>query len=253
MALPVFPSRLFRHGNIFVNRHGGIKEPKDLAGKRVGIQEYRQTALAWVRGFLRDDYGVETDTILWFEGGVNVPRTASPETDVRPTRNLSITPLPDDATLSDALAAGELDAVIAARRPECLKISDDVSRLFPDFRAVERAYFERTGIFPIMHTLVMREELYQEILWIAASLYAACDGAKGWAAERLSYSGAMMVMTPWLYDDLEEVDEVFGGDAWPYGLTANRPQLETFLRYLGEDGFIENSPPLEELFLPVEG
>ncbi|MHA1109069.1 MAG: ABC transporter substrate-binding protein, partial [Alphaproteobacteria bacterium] len=215
VALPVFPSRVFRHGNIFTNRKSGIEDPKALEGRRVGIQEYRQTALIWVRGILRDRYGVDTDSIHWVEGGVNVPRSPS-ETDVRPARELSISALAEGATLSDALAAGELDAVIAARQPGALRACADVVRMFPNYRELERDYFRQTGIFPIMHTLVMRESLYQENPWIAASLYKACDQAKGWAQERMRYSGAMMYMTPWLYDDIEEMDELFGADAWPY-------------------------------------
>lgn len=253
VALPVFPSRLFRHGNILLNRNAGITAPKQLEGRRVGIQEYRQTALVWVRGILRDRYGVDTDAIRWVEGGVNVPRTPSEATDVRPDREISISALAEGATLSAALAAGELDAVIAARQPASLRSSPDVVRMFPDYRAVERAYFQDTGIFPIMHTLVMREALYRAHKWIAASLYTACDQARGWAMERMRYSGAMMYMTPWLHDDIEEMDELFGADAWPYGLEANRALLETFMTYLVEDGFLPAPLPIDELFVPVDG
>src|SRR5690606_12870227 len=130
VAIPVFPSRVFRHGNIFVNAGSGIESPKDLEGRRIGIQEYRQTALVWVRGMLRDDHGVDTASFRWIEGGVNSKREAS-ETDVRPEGAFSIAPLDGHATLSDALAAGDIDAVIAARRPDCLGKSDEVRRLFP--------------------------------------------------------------------------------------------------------------------------
>lgn len=253
VALPVFPSRVFRHGNIFLNRKAGIGTPKDLEGRRVGIQEYRQTALIWVRGILRDRYDVDTDAIHWVEGGVNVARTPSARTDVRPQGALSISALGEGAILSEALAAGELDAVIAARQPDSLRTCADVVRLFPNYREVERAYFTDTGIFPIMHTVVMREALYRAHPWIAASLYRACDQARGWALERMRYSGAMMYMTPWLYDDIEEMDEVFGADAWPYGLEANRALLTTFMRYLVEEKFLPAPIPPEELFAPVDG
>jgi 4,5-dihydroxyphthalate decarboxylase len=252
VAIPVFPSRVFRHGNIFVNRKAGIATPRDLEHRRVGIQEFRQTALIWARGMLRDDHGVDTGAIRWVEGGVNEPKRNS-ATDMRPRRGFSIEPLAAGRSLSDALAAGEVDAVIAAMVPESFRTSDDVVRLFPDYRAMEHDYFRRTGLFPIMHTLVIRTPVYQANRWIAGSLFRAFEAAKAVAAKRMRYSGAMVYMTPWLQSDIEEMDAVFGGDAWPYGLDANRSQLDTFLRYLVEDGFLDRAPRLDDLFVPVTG
>ena len=250
VAIPVFPSRVFRHGNFFINRKTGIKVPKDLEGKRVGIQEYRQTAGIWMRGILRDDYGVDTDTIDWVEGGVDVPRKPS-ASDVRPDRELRIGELVEHDTLSAALSGGEVDAVMAARIPSSARSDENVARLIPDFRKIEQDWFARTGIFPIMHTVVMREALYRDNPWMAQSLFTAFETSKAKAIEQMRYTGAMMYMTPWMFDDLDEMDRVFGGDPWPYGLVPNRAHLETFLRHLVTEAFLPAPVPLDDLFAAV--
>lgn len=252
VALPVFPSRVFRHGNLFVNRRTGIESPKQIEGKRVGIQEYRQTAGIWMRGMLRDEYGVDTGTIRWVEGGVDIPR-APKDSDVRPDGELSIERLPEGGTLSEALAAGEIDVLLTARQPASARTCADVVRLIPDFRAVEQSYVQRTGNFPIMHTLVMQEQLYRDNPWIAASLYRAFEEAKALTMQRLRYSGAMMSMLPWQYDDIDEMDRVFAGDPWAYGVEANRAQLDNFYRYLVEERFLPEAPGTDALFAPVDG
>lgn len=251
VAIPVFPSRVFRHGNFFVNRKTGIETPKDLEGKRIGIQEYRQTAGIWMRGILRDEYGVDTDTIQWVEGGVDVPRKAS-ASDVRPEREVNIAELVTHDTLSAALSGGEIDAVMAARIPSSARTDSNIQRLIPDFRTVEQDWFKRTGIFPIMHTVVMRESLYRDNGWMAQSLFTALEASKAKAREQMRYTGAMMYMTPWLFDDLDEMDRVFGGeDPWPYGLEANRAHLETFMGHLVTEGFLPAPTKLDELFAAV--
>ncbi len=212
IALPVFPSRLFRHGFIFINRNAGIAEPKDLAGKRIGIQEYRQTAAVWIRGLLRDDLGVDLADVRWLEGGVNVSRRPDEDFDLRPAKPISIEIIAPGQTLSDMLADGEIDALLGARRPASFGHHAEVARLLPDHRARERDYYARTGIFPIMHTLVMREELYRDRPWVAESLFKGFEAAKAWANEQMRFSGAMRYMLPWLFDDLDEIDELFGGD-----------------------------------------
>jgi 4,5-dihydroxyphthalate decarboxylase len=251
VAIPVFPSRVFRHGYIFINRNAGIAEAKDLEGRRVGVQEYRQTAGVWVRGILQHEYGVDLDTIKWVEGGVNAPRAPDAEMDLRPTRELNLEVIPDDRTLNDMLEAGEIDAYYGARRPDALDNGRNVTRLFPDYRAREKAYYVKTGFHPIMHTVVIREELYREHPWIAESLYKACEEAKGWALRQMRFSGAQRLMLPWLYDEIAEMDALMGRNAWAYGIGPNRATLEAFLQYLVDQHFLEKTAPIDDLFAPI--
>ncbi|HZT07540.1 MAG TPA: ABC transporter substrate-binding protein [Chloroflexota bacterium] len=254
VALPIFPSRLFRHGFIFVNVDAGIREPKDLEGKRVGVQEFRQTAAVWIRGILHREYGVDLDSIHWLEGGVNAPRHPGTVMDLRPEEHQAVGLvefIPEGRTLSDMLASGEIDAFIGARRPFSLGKSPRVARLFPNYRAVERAYYQKTGIFPIMHTLVLRERLYAEKPWVAESIFKAFEQAKAWALEQMRFSGAMRYMLPWLYDDIDELDALFGADPWPYGLEPNRATLETLMQFLVDQRFLPKPTPVDQLFVPI--
>lgn len=251
VAIPVFPSRLFRHGYIFVSRKSGIGTPKDLEGRRVGVQEYRQTAGVWIRGILKDEYGVDLDSIRWVEGGVNAPRKPDEDMDLRPTRRLAIELIPADRTLNDMLEAGEIDAYFGARRPDALDRGKNVSRLFPDYRERERAYYRKTRIHPIMHTVVIREDLFRAQPWIAESLYKACAESKVWALRQMRFSGAQRTMLPWLFDEIAEMDTLFGADPWPYGLEPNHDTLEAFTRYLVDQHFLDSAPPVESMFAPI--
>jgi len=249
VAIPVFPSRMFRHGFVFVNRNSSIQTPKDLEGKRVGVPEYSQTAAVWIRGILQDEYGVDWSSCKWYTGGVNGlgrpdalvewPKTAPPIQRVF------------DRTLNDMLVAGDLDALIGARIPRALGRDPRVERLFADYRAVEKDSYQRTGIFPIMHTVVIRESVYRQHPWVAHSLYKAFVAAKTWCLEQMRFSGALRYTLPWLHAELEDTERVLGEDPWPYGLEKNRRTLQTLLRYLVEQGFVERPKPLEELFAPV--
>jgi len=251
VALPVFPSRVFRHSFVFVNRNAGVEKPADLAGRRIGLRDHRHTAAVWIRGMLSDEYGVDWSGVRWFEGGVNAPRAQDTVMEIQPDRELAIEFVPGPRTMSDMLADGELDAVIGAIKPDSQDESPEVTRLFPDYRAVERDYFRRTGIFPIMHTLVMPEALHAEHPWVAASLCKAFEDAKGWAHGHLRFLGALRIMVPWLGDEIAEIDELFGGDPYPYGLDANRAGLETFIRYLAEQGYLPAPVSPDMLFAAV--
>ena len=251
IAIPVFPSRVFRHGYIFINKNSGIKSPKDLEGKRVGVQEYRQTAGVWVRGILQDDYGVNLDTIHWVEGGVNDPRPADDEMDLRPLQDVSLELIPEDQTLNNLLEAGKIDAYFGARRPNSFDRGHNVVRLFPDYREKERDFYQRTGFHPIMHTLVMHEDLYAEHPWVAESIFKACEESKKIAIRNLKYSGAQKMMLPWLYDEMADMEKLMGPDPWPYGLKANRPILTAFMRYLVDQHFLPASRPIDDLFDPI--
>jgi 4,5-dihydroxyphthalate decarboxylase len=251
VAIPVFPSRVFRHGFIFINKNAGIATPKDLHGKRVGVQEYRQTAGVWVRGILQHEYGVDLKTLKWREGGVNEPRPADDTMDLRPLGGIEIELIPHDRTLNEMLEAGEIDAYFGARRPGALDRGKNVARLFPDYRQREKDYFRRTGFHPIMHTLVIREDLYREQPWVPESLYKACEESKRWMLKQMRFSGAQRFMFPWLHDEIAEMDELMGPTPWPYGVDANRKMLEAFNGYLVEQGFLERSLPIDELFTPI--
>lgn len=251
VALPVFPSRAFRHGFVFVNRRAGIRHPKDLEGRRVGCTEFRNTASVWIRGLLQERYDVDLDTVRWFEGGVNRPVPPSMRLDVAVARPTPSTHLPAGVTLDAMLAAGELDAVISPRVPASLG-GGLVARLFPDAAAVEREHVDAGGVFPMMHVVVLRRSLHEAHPWVAESLFDAFDRAKAHAWEQLRASSTGPVtMLPWQDAAVAEVDERFGSDPWAYGLEPNRRALETFLRHLTQQGFTERVVDPASLFVPV--
>ncbi|MEE8161792.1 MAG: ABC transporter substrate-binding protein [Acidobacteriota bacterium] len=250
IALPIFPSKMFRHGFIFVNTQANIKTPKDLEGKKVGVPEYRQTAAVWIRGILQQEYGVSLNKIHWFEGGMNAPRRPD-VLDLKPEGQVSLDFIPEGKTLNDMLENGELDAAMGARKPACLGTSSHVQRLFPNYREVERNYYRKTGIFPIMHILVMKENLYREKPWVAESIYKAFVQARDWCLAQIQFSGTSRYMLPWLFDDVEEMLALFGPDPWSYGLEANRTTLETLVNYLVDQRFLPQAGSLDEMFTPV--
>jgi len=251
VAIPVFPSRLFRHGYIFLNKNAGISEPGDLQGKRVGVQEYRQTAGVWIRSILQHDHNVDLDSIAWLEGGVDEPRQADHVMDLRPVGELKLAMIGPQQTLSDMLEAGEIDAYFGARRPAAFDKGRNVVRLFPDYRAREKDFYRRTGFHPIMHTLVIREDLFRENPWVPESLFKACQASKAWALRQMRFSGAQRSMLPWVFDEIDEMEELMGPDPWPYGLQANREILQAFQCYLVEQHFLAAAKPIHELFAPI--
>lgn len=252
VTIPVFPSRMFRHGFIFVNSRSGIAAPGDLDGKRIGVQGYQMTAAVWIRGLLRASYGVQPKTVRWFEGGVNERGVlGGSSTSMRPAGSLDIHHIGNERTLSDMLAAGEIDALIGAIKPTSFKTSPDVIRLFPNYHEIERRYFTSTGIHPIMHGLVVRKELRDEHPWLVERIFNACEASKQIALAQTRFTGALRFMLPWLIEDLEEIDEVFGGDPWPYGIERNRPTLDAFNQYLVDDGFYPEPLPLGDVFAPA--
>ena len=223
VAIPVFPSRVFRHSHIYINRHSGIKTPKDLEHRRMGVALYTQTAAVWIRGHLMHQYGVDLSAIRWVEGAVektghhgnpSAPPLLEP---AQLERNNS------GASLSELLAKGEIDALAGARH---LHAHPDVVPIFPDAGAVERAFYAETRIFPIMHLVAIRRDRYEQNPWIAGSLYKAFVEAKQLALIRLYRRGAHFYMLPWIQEAVREIEELFAGDPWPYGVEANRPTLE---------------------------
>ncbi len=229
IAIPVFPSRFFRHSFIFVNTNSGIEGPKDLVGRRVGVPEYQITAAVWIRGILQHDYGVSPEKVKWFTGGAE---DAGREEKLKPDlgKDIDIRWIGPERTLS-------------SRSPK-------VKRLFPNFREVEKDYYRRTKIFPIMHAIVLREEVYEKFPWVAQSLCKAFAESKRICEESLYKYSALKYMLAWSFADVEEEKELFGDAFWPYGLEANRHVLETLIQYSHEQGLIKKLPELKSLFAP---
>ena len=246
IAIPVFPSRMFRHSSIYVNTRKAIREPADLAGRRVGCPEYQMTAAVWIKGILADHYGVPVNSVTYVTGGLKEPGRR--ETPMDLPDDIRVDPV-YDRTLSDLLEQGEIDALYTAEPPATLW-SPNVRRLFEDHAQVEREFYRDTGLFPIMHTVVIRSDVYAADPWVAQSLTKAFVEAQRIAYEELAELTALKHMLPWLLAHLEETRSVMGDDFWPYGLERNRATLETFLRYSHEQGLSPRQLAPEELFAP---
>lgn len=249
IAIPVFPSRFFRHSSIYVNANANIREPRDLIGKRVGCPEYQMTAPVWIRGILSDEYGVPNDSVTYVTGGEEQPNR-SEKLDLSLPERFKVDRIGPDQTLSRMLADGEIDALYTARQPSTYDPGGKVRRLFEDFETVERDYFERTGIFPIMHTIVLRRELYEDKRWIAQSLQKAFQQAQRKIYDDMRETAALKSMLPWLHAHVEQTIREMGSDYWPYGLEPNRKVLETFLRYSNEQGLSPRRLEPDDLFAP---
>lgn len=253
IALPVFPSRMFRHSYVFVNRRSRIERPEDLAGKRVGSMMWQLTSSLWLRGIFEDDYGVDQASIQWVAGGQDRPGVVE-RAPVNLPADITIETIPTDETLSDHLADGAIDALFAPHIPGCFVVGHpDVARLFPDFRAVESAYFRSTGFFPIMHIVVLQRSIYEASPWAAAALYDAFCESKRLAYERLRFSGAGSAMVPWLFAEVEQATALFGADYWPYGVDRNRAEVETMIRYARRQGITVADLTVDDLFVPNVG
>lgn len=242
IAIPVFLARTFPHGGIFVNKKAEIREPKDLEGKKVACGQFQMTMAVWARGTLQHDYGVDLRAIDW--------HTRETEIIFEPPAEFNINILPPEKTLPDRLADGEIDALILPRVPSQFRVEHpNVMRLFPDYKGVELDYFRKTGIFPILHTVVIHEKIYSQHPWAASSLFRAFVEAKEFCYRGLSETmeGGLYTV-PWLEPYIEEIWKTMGKDFWPYGLQANRHVLETYIRYLHEQHLIGRLIPVEELF-----
>jgi 4,5-dihydroxyphthalate decarboxylase len=250
VAIPVFPSRFFRHSCIFLSAKSGIREPKDLAGKKIGVPEYQMTAPVWIRGILQDEYGVDPAGCEYWTGGEEEPgRDEKLKLDL--PAKFRVKPIGPEQTLARMIAEGELDAMHTARTPSTFHAQPDrVKRLFGNFVDIEKAYYRKTKIFPIMHTVVIRRELYEKNRWVAQSLLKAFTQAQRKTYEYLNTSMALTSMLPWQAAHVEEARALLGEDWWPYGVEPNRRVLETFLRYHHEQGLSKRRLQVEELFAP---
>ncbi len=248
IAIPVFPSRFFRHSCVFVSAKSGIRKPEELKGRRVGVPEYQMTAPVWIRGILSDDHGVKVTDVEHFSGGEEEPgRDEKLKLDL--PSSIRLRAIPVEKTLSRMLADGELDALVTARAPSTFhREPDKVRRLFPNYVEVEKEYYRHTKIFPTMHTVVIRRDVYAKNPWVAQSLHKAFTEAKARAYALYDQTAALPAMVPWLIADLEEARHEMGADWWPYGLEPNRKVLDTFLRYHHEQGLSKRRFAPEELF-----
>jgi hypothetical protein len=246
VALPVFTSRMFRHGGIYLNANAGIGAPSDLRGKRVGSPEFQLTACVWIRGILAEHHGVPVDSVTYYTGGQETPgRIEKGKVDT----GLDVRPIPAGATLAQMLAEREIDALYTPRVPSPFRDRDSrVARLFDDVVTVEKEYFTATGIFPIMHVVVIRRDVYERHPWVAQSLYKACRIARDDAYARVYDSSALRFMEPWLIQHLEESRQLLGQDYWSYGLAENEKNLDVFLRYHHEQGLSRKRYEPADLF-----
>ena len=247
VAIPVFPSRAFRHHAIYVHADSGIEQPQDLRGRLMGVPEYQITAAVWMRGILAEHYDVPVDSLRYRTGGLHEPgRFEKIAIDVP---GVEIEPIPAGRTLDDMLVSGELDAVMTARVPRSyLGRNPRVRRLWADARTAEIDYFVRTGVFPIMHTVAIRRDVYERNRWVARSLFDAFGRAKALAAAELEETASFAGMLPWAYSDARAVKDVMGEDFWAYGLAANEKTVGTLLGYLKDQSLTQRLWQPEELF-----
>lgn len=248
VALPVFPSRFFRHSCIYVNADAGINSPKDLIGKRIGTPEYQMTAPVWIRGILADHHDVPFDSVTYVTGGEEHPNREEKLALDLPA-NIRVERIGPADTLTEMLADGRIDALHTARKPSSFD-GLRVKRLFPDYVPVEEAYWQETGIFPIMHVIVIRREVYEANRWIAMNLMQAFQEAQRLCYLGLAETAALKGMLPWFNAHVEQTVTMMGQDFWPYGLKKNRHTLETFLRYHHEQGLSPRLLDVGEMFAP---
>lgn len=248
-AIPVFPSRSFRHSAIYIRHDGPVDQPEALAGARIGFPEWNVTATVYARALLQHEYGVDLEGIVWVQAGTNeagrietLPVNLPAGIRVQPDRQRS---------LNDLLVAGEIDAIMAPHPPTAFADgSGEIVRLFSDCEAAERAYFERTGIFPIMHVIVLRSDVHERYPWAAANLFTAFEEAKQRSLARMTDSNAPRTPVPWQTAHTRRVQAVLGPDIWPYGLEQNRTTIEAFLQYATEQGIMRMPLAPEDLFAP---
>lgn len=244
IAIPVFLSRMFRHSGFYVRADSGIEHPKDLIGRRMGVPEYQMTAAVWMRALLQHEYGVSPEELTWYVARreeLKLPLDLPPQ--------IRLHPLLPGQSLTGMLEAGEIDALMTARAPESFRRgSSRIRRLFPDFRQAEAAYYTRTGLFPIMHLVVLKAALHQAQPWIARSLYKAFCQAKALCYRDLAEQAVAKVTLPWVVAEFEAAQQILGEDLWPYGLARNRACIEALISYLEEQHLIPQKVAVEELF-----
>ncbi len=248
IGLPVYASRLFRFASFYVNKTKGIKAARDLKGKRIGVPEWAHTAAVWMRGWLMHEGGVALDEIDWVQAGTNEAGRIE-KVELSLPEGVKVTAMPDK-TLSGMIASGELDCVIIARPPDCFRQKHpDVVRLFPDFEDIEQRYYQVTRVYPIMHIIALRKSVLDGAPWVARNLLNAFEESRRRSLERILDPAVSRYPVPWLTNYARRMQETFG-ELYPYGIEANRPTLELFLRYTHEQGIAHRLVTPEEIFPP---
>lgn len=248
VAIPAFVSRVFRHSGIYVREGSGITKPEDLKGKRVGVPEYQITAVVWIKGMLAHEYGVKPADVHWRQGGQEQAGRHE-RTPLKPIPGVDLKAIPEDKTLVGMLREGELDALCTARAPSSFLAGEPhIKRLFPDTRAAERAYYKKTGLFPIMHAVGIKKTLVEKYPWLPVSVYKAFVQAKELAMIDLTDVNALMVTLPWLEAETKETIAVMGPDFWRYGVKESLHDIEALAQYSFEQGLIDRKVTMEELF-----
>ena len=246
-AIPVFPSRTFRHSSFYVSPNARIAGPKDLAGRRVGIPEWAQTAGVYARGYLQHQCGVSPSDIRWVQAGVNQAGRKEKVQLALPA-GVAVESV-SDRSLTAMLLAGEIDAMISAREPDAFLAGDArIVRIWPDYRPVEEAYYRETRIFPVMHVVVIKSATLDRNPWIAMNLFKAFEESKARSLRGLADLTTSRLPIPWSQTAVIEAQRVFGEDCWPYGAEANEHTLGAFLQYCCEQGITERKLEVSELF-----
>ena len=250
VGVPVFLSRAFRHNAIYIRTDRGIRSPQDLRGRRVGIGEYQLTACVWARILLEDDYQVRPNQLQWVRGGVETPERPE-KISLRLPEDVQIEAAPPGMTLDQMLETGELDAFVGPRAPPCFDRGNQrIARLFDDPRAEATRYYQRTGIFPIMHVLGVHRSVVEAHPWVPASLFKAFEQARQIALARLDDASVAKVMLPFVEEQLQMARQLMGANYWSYGTAGNRGVLEAFLLHHHRQGLSERLVGLQELFHP---
>jgi len=250
ITIPVFTSRFFRHSCVYINVDKGISRPEDLQGKIVGVPEYQLTAVVWLKGIFQHEYGVHPRDMHWRSGGEETPGRVE-KLSLQIPADIDYKPIPRDKTLSDMLDKGEIDALFTARAPSCfLRGSPHVRRLFENCAEVEKEYYLKTHIFPIMHAIVIRRTMYEANPWVAMSLYKAFLASKSLTLQNMRHTFALHTTLPWLMSYVDETRKLMGDDWWPYGIERNRQTIEALCAYSYEQGLSLRHMTIEELFAP---
>jgi 4,5-dihydroxyphthalate decarboxylase len=252
--IPVFPLRLFRHKSMFIRTDRGIKKPDDLRGKKVATPGFSSTSLTWIRGIVQHEYGVKPEEIKWIvsakDSSAKAAGKVSKQESVVP-KGLSVSNGPAGKDESDLLESGEVDALFHAAEPRAyVEGHPKVARLFPDFRKTERAYFKKTGIFPIMHAVAIRNSLIEKNPWLPEAVFNAYSQAKQLMYDHLQKMAWVTISLPWVAQEIEETRALMGDNFWPYGITPNRKALEALFQYSYEQGLASRKLTIEELFHP---